>query len=145
LPSIFFSSLLEAFQKAEERGEESPALYSFIGNVYLAKRLWARAGQSFTKALSIDPDHAAACTGMSAVMLRQKKDQEAADHALHALQIRYEQPAAHYQLGVAMARMGRPERAAVAFEAALALAPEMKRARRYLSQVRSLIRLQWIT
>ncbi len=136
---------LEEFQKAEESGEKSAAIYSFIGNVYLAKKFSIRAEQSFTKALAIDPDHAAACTGMSAVRLRQKREEEAADHALHSIRIRYEQPAAHYQLGVAMARMGHPERAVTAFEAALSLAPDMQRARRLLSQVRSRIRPPWTT
>jgi predicted AlkP superfamily phosphohydrolase/phosphomutase/tetratricopeptide (TPR) repeat protein len=130
---------LEEFRKAEDSGEKSAAIYSFIGNVYLAKKLWRRAEQSFAKATELDPDHAAAQTGMSAVRLRQRREEDAADHALHAIRVRYEQPAAHYQLGVAMARMGHPERAATALEAALSLAPEMKRARRQLAQVRARI------
>jgi tetratricopeptide (TPR) repeat protein len=104
---------LEEFEKAGETGEKSAAIASFIGNVYLAKRLWSRAEQSFENALALDADHA-------------------------AVRIRYEQPAAHYQLGVAMARMGHHARAATAL-AALSLAPEMKRIRRYLSQVRARI------
>jgi predicted AlkP superfamily phosphohydrolase/phosphomutase/Flp pilus assembly protein TadD len=130
---------LQEFQKAGESGEKSPAIYSFIGNVYLAKRLWSRAEQSFEKALTLDADHAAALTGMSAVRLRQRREEEAADHALHAVRVRYEQPAAHYQLGVAMARMGHHRRAVTALEAALSLVPEVKRIRRYLSQVKSRI------
>lgn len=122
---------LQSFQKAEK----SPALYSFIGNVYLAKKLWNRAEKSFMKALALDPDYPAAQTGMSAIRLRQRREEEAAAHALEAVSLRYEQPAAHYQLGVAMARMGHRDRAATALKAALSLAPEMKPARRLLKSV----------
>jgi tetratricopeptide (TPR) repeat protein len=136
---------LAAFRKAEESGEKSAAIYSFIGNVYLSKRLWTRAEESFAKALALDPDHPGASTGMSAVRLRQRREEDAANHALDAIRVRYEQPAAHYQLGIAMARMGYPERAVTALEAALALAPEMKRARRHLAQVRTRIKPSWTT
>ncbi len=122
---------LQSFQKAEK----SPALYTFIGNVYLAKKLWNRAEKSFAEALALDPSHAAAQTGMSAIRLRQRREEEAAAHALEAVSLRYDQPAAHYQLGVAMARMGHRDRATTALKAALALAPEMKPARRLLKRV----------
>jgi predicted AlkP superfamily phosphohydrolase/phosphomutase/tetratricopeptide (TPR) repeat protein len=131
---------LAEFQKAEESGDKSAAIHAFIGNVYLAKRMWRNAEESFEKALGIDSEEANAHSGMAAVRLRQKREEEAADHALQAVAIRYELPIAHYQLGVAMARMGRYDRAVIALEAALKLAPDMSRVRRYLSQVRAMKR-----
>ncbi len=128
---------LAEFRKAEESGDRSAAIHAFIGNVYLSKRMWKDAEESFAKSLAIDSDEANAHSGMAAVRLRQNREEEAADHALQAVAIRYEMPAAHYQLGVAMARMKQYDRAVIALEAALSLAPDMTRVRRYLHQVRA--------
>ena len=79
------------------------------------------------------------------ILTRQGKPSAAVPILEAAVKAAPDNPAAHYQLGIAMARMGYPERAVTALEAALALAPEMKRARRHLAQVRTRIKPSWTT
>jgi tetratricopeptide (TPR) repeat protein len=99
--------------------------------------MWTDAERSFSESLALDREHAPAHAGLAAVRLRQRREQEAADHALEAIALRFEQPAAHLELGRAMARLGRYDRAAIALEAALLLAPDSPRVRRYLSRVKA--------
>ena len=131
---------LELFRQAQSGGNPPAALHAFIGSVYLAKKMWKDAEPAFQAALDADPELADAHIGMSAVRLYQKRNHDAADFALRAAAIRYDHPLAHYQLGLALARLRQYARAATALEAAVKLAPAMTRARRLLSQVRGRVR-----
>ena len=67
--------------------------------------------------------------------LTRRNPESAADLALQAIALRYETPAAHLQLGIALARLQQWARAAIAFRATLTLAPGVKSAARYLDVV----------
>ena len=130
------STLAQAdLEKAAELGEDSPALHSFLGNIYLAKRLPAQAETAYSTALRLDPASPDALAGLASLHNLRRNPESAADLALQAIALRYETPAAHLQLGIALARLGQWARAAIALRATLTLAPGVKSAARYLDVV----------
>jgi Flp pilus assembly protein TadD len=122
-------------ENAASLGENSPALHAFLGNIYLSKRLTAQAEAAYGTALRLDPASPDALSGMAALHNLRRNPERAAELALEAIGLRYETPAAHLQLGIALARLSQWQRAAVAFRATLALAPGVKSAARYLDVV----------
>lgn len=122
-------------EKAAELGENSPALHAFLGNIYLAKRFPAQAETAYSTALRLDPASPDALAGLASLHNLRRQPESAADLALQAIALRYETPAAHLQLGIALARLHQWARAAVAFRATLTLAPGVKSAARYLDVV----------
>jgi Flp pilus assembly protein TadD len=131
-------TLAEAdLEKASSLGENSASLHAFLGNIYLSKRLSAQAEAAYATAIRLDPASPDALGGMSALHNLRREPERAAELALEAIALRYETPAAHLQLGIALARLGQWARAAVAFRATLTLAPGVKSAARYLDVVNS--------
>lgn len=126
---------LADLEKAASLGQDFPSLHAFLGNVYLAKRFTQQAEASYSTALRLDPASPDALAGLAALHNLRRQPEEAADLALQAIAIRYETPAAHLQLGTALARLHQWARAAVAFRACLTLAPGVKSAARYLDVV----------
>ena len=132
-----FDAALDLFRQAQDSGETAPAIAAFIGNIFVHQKMWDAAEEAFGRALEGDPGSVDAHVGMAAVRLHQRRAEEAAEHALRAVSIRYDHPLAHYQLGLALERLGQYARAATALEAGLALAPDMEQVRRHLHQVRA--------
>ncbi len=122
-------------EKASELGEKSSALHAFLGNVYLSKNMRENAEAAFRKAVELEPNSPDALAGLAAGELLRRRPERAAELALEAIALRYETPAAHLQLGIALARLGQWARAAVALRAAVTLAPGVKSAARYLQVV----------
>ena len=85
------------------------------------------------KALEIDPDNAQAHEVLAAVLARLKRHEEAADHALSAVELIHNMPRAHLRLGATLARLGLYEKAVEAFQTCLKLAPNTPAAHRYLA------------
>src|SRR5439155_14926340 len=112
-----------------------PTLHNQLGYVYLRRRLWADAEGAFNIALSIDGDNARACHGLAVALLRLGKAADAAEWALRAIGLQHFFPAAHFQLGLILARLNWPERAAQAFETGLTMRPNAVVAHRYLSRL----------
>lgn len=129
-------NLKEAYrnlERAEEMKGASPNIYTQIGRLYEDLMQLDKAKGAYEKAVELDPDNALAFQGLSNVYRRQGLNQETADAALRAVGLLHRLPVAHFNLGVAMARGGQPERAMVAFETALRFAPRMHNAHRYLA------------
>jgi predicted AlkP superfamily phosphohydrolase/phosphomutase/tetratricopeptide (TPR) repeat protein len=129
-------NLKEAYrnlERAEEMKPAQPAIYTQIGRLYEQLMQLDKARGAYEKAVAIDPDNALAYQGLSNVYRRQGLNQETVDAALHAVSLLHRLPLAHFNLGVAMARGGQPERAIVAFETALRFGPTMHNAHRYLA------------
>jgi tetratricopeptide (TPR) repeat protein len=101
-----------------------PDLHCQIGRVYLRMRRWDDAGRAFRQALAIDENCVRGHFGMALAYLNQDHPAAAAEEALTAVGLHYHFPHAHYALGVALARLGKPERAIQAFETCLALRPQ---------------------
>ena len=118
---------------AQAAGLKSPQLYNQIGRIFLQTRHWNEAHTAFQSALELDADNAQAAHGLSVVVLRQGRAREAAELALRAVGLQHHFPAAHFQLGAALARMQMTERAIQAFETGLTMRPNAVAAHRYLS------------
>ena len=122
-------------RRAEELAPAFPQLHLRLGSAYLAGRQWKKAEGAFRKVLEMDADHAEACYGLSVALLRQSKLEESVEFALRAVGLQHHYPAAHFQLGVALARLNQPARAALALEHALAMKPGVLVAHRYLARL----------
>jgi tetratricopeptide (TPR) repeat protein len=129
------AAALDSFAQAERMAPDSAFLPVLMGHCYAGNRLWAKAEASYGLALERDPDSAEAHAGMAAVALHHKRSEDAANHALTALGLRYHMPAAHFRLGTALARMGKFLEAELALQACLRMAPGQKGPRRLLAYV----------
>ncbi len=127
---------LAILQRAEATEPRLPRLHNQLGAVYLRARCWEEAERAFRRALEIDGDSAAAWCGLATALLRRDQPAEAAESALRALGLQHFFPAAHFQLGIALARLGWPGRAAQAFEIGLTMRPGARWARRYQLRLR---------
>ena len=121
--------------KAEKLAPTMPQLQLRLGSAYLAGRQFKQAEGAFRKVLELDSDHAEACYGLSVALMRQSKLEESVELALRAVGLQHYYPAAHFQLGVALARLNQPARAALAFEQGLAMKPGELAAHRYLARL----------
>ena len=128
-PAGAFKNLMAA----EAMEISSPGTYTQIGRLYEELVQLNKAQSAYEKAISLDPDNALALQGLSTVFRRRGLNQETADTALRAVSLLHRLPIAHFNLGVAMARGGQPERAILAFETALRFRPKMRNAHRYLA------------
>ncbi len=118
---------------AETMRISSPATYTQIGRLYEDLVQLDSAQAAYEKAIALDPDNALAFQGLSTVYRRKGLNQETVEASLRAVGLLHRLPLAHFNLGIAMARGGQPERAIVAFETALRFAPRMHNAHRYLA------------
>lgn len=126
---------LAALQKAETADPYLPRLHIELGAIYLQQRRWEEARRAFSRALSIDEYSGEGCHGLATALTRQGRFAEAADLALRAVSLRHFYPAAHFQLGLILARLGWPERAVQALETGLAQRPGATSGRRYLARL----------
>ena len=126
-------SALACLLRAEQSDPLLPDLHLHIGETYLRQRRINDAERAFENALAIDGDRAEAHLGLAIVRLRQRRNEEAAEEALLAVGLLHFLPLGHFYLGVALARLGHHERAALAFETALTMLPGLVAAHRWLA------------
>src|ERR1700728_2140491 len=119
--------------KAEQTNPLMPDLHLRIGETYLRQKQIEDAGRAFQRALEIDGDSAEAHLGLAVVRLRERRNQEAAEQALLAVGLQHFLPLGHFNVGIALARLGHRERAAQAFETALSMLPGLAAAHRCLA------------
>ena len=112
-----------------------PRVHFLTGTVYGRLKRWDDAEQSFRRLLELDADAADGWAGLARCLLEKGRLREAADAALDAVGLKYELPGAHFVLGVALARMGRIDRAIQALEACLTLAPNTAAAHTWLALI----------
>ncbi len=62
-----------------------------------------------------------------------RRNEQAAEQALHAVGLQHFLPQGHFYLGVALARLGHQKRAALAFETSLTMLPGLMAAHRWLA------------
>jgi tetratricopeptide (TPR) repeat protein len=121
--------------EAEQANPDRPLLHCQIGDVYLRMERWREAEEAFRRALAVDPDAAEAHLGLTTAALHGERNEQAAESALAAITCRHRLPAAHYLLGVALAKLGRGDEAIFALETALRQKPDLREAHRVLSQL----------
>lgn len=124
---------LACLLKAERSDPRLPDLHLRIGDVYLRQKRIDDAGRAFERALAIDGDSAAAHLGLAMTNLRKHRNEQAAEQALIAVGLQHFLPLGHFYLGVALARLGHRERAALAFETSLTMLPGLMAAHRWLA------------
>lgn len=127
------TAALACLEQAEAAGSSNPAVQNQIGLAHLRLSHWAEAERAFGATLLLDPENPPALLGLAQAHLRQRRYQEAAETALQAIGLRYDMPLAHYQLGIALARLGENARAIQALETCLHFRPLLTSAHRYLA------------
>jgi tetratricopeptide (TPR) repeat protein len=110
-----------------------PDLHVRIGDVYLRKKRMDDAERAYKRALEIDGDSPAAHLGLAITHLQKRQNELAAERALHAVGLQHFLPLGHFYLGVALARLGHRQRAALAFETCLTMLPGLISAHRWLA------------
>jgi len=124
---------LASLLKAEQSDPRLPDLHLRIGDVYLRQKRLDDAERAFERALEIDGDSPAAHLGLAMVHLRKRRNEQAAEQALHAVGLQHFLPLGHFYLGVALARLGHRDRAALAFETSLTMLPGLMASHRWLA------------
>jgi len=126
---------LACLLRAEQAEPRLPSLHLRIGETWLRQKRLDEAERAFQKALDIDGDSPEAHLGLARVHLGRRRNEEAAEEALLAVSLQHFLPFGHFYLGVALARLGHPHRAAVAFETSLTMLPGLVPAHRWLAAV----------
>jgi tetratricopeptide (TPR) repeat protein len=125
------------FDEAREQYEAAlrikplfPSAQVSIGNVLASKGDWAAAVDAYRAALGGTPDFAEAHTGLATALVRLGRPADALPHAEAAVRLAPPAwaPAAHLNLGLVNARLGRASEAERAYAAALARDPDLKAA-----------------
>jgi predicted AlkP superfamily phosphohydrolase/phosphomutase/tetratricopeptide (TPR) repeat protein len=124
---------LACLLKAESADPHLPDLHLRIGETYLRQKRTDDAGRAFQRALEIDGDSPEAHLGLAVVRLRQRRNEEAAEQALLGVGLQHFLPLGHFYLGVALARLGHRDRAALGFETSLSMLPGLMAAHRWLA------------
>jgi tetratricopeptide (TPR) repeat protein len=120
---------------AEESGRPAEGIRYLIGQVYLNLGRWEEAERAFRRLLEIDPEHAPGLAGLAQALVGRGAMEQAAEAAADSLALRFDLPEGHFTLGVALARLGRWDRAMQAFETCLKLRPQMGAAREWLARL----------
>ncbi len=126
---------LACLLRAEQVEPRLPNLHILLGNTYLQMGRLDDAQRAFLKALDIDGDNPEAHLGLGRLYLRQRRNEDAAENALIAVGLQHFLPVGHFVLGLALARLGHFERAELALETAVSMAPGLLNAHRCLAAV----------
>jgi predicted AlkP superfamily phosphohydrolase/phosphomutase/tetratricopeptide (TPR) repeat protein len=124
-------SILDTIPNARQ----DPAWHQQRGITLLQLRLWPEAETAFRHALAIEPDNPGALVGLAGALTRLQRDHEAIDAVLHALELQYWLPAAHFRLGSILAKTADFARAITSFETGLLQQPGNRMAHRYLASL----------
>ncbi|WP_411766579.1 alkaline phosphatase family protein [Winogradskyella sp. A3E31] len=114
---------LSLLEKAKDKKPNSEVWYQ-IGTIYRKLNKLEDAKHAFENALKFEVDSAKVQQAMAETLLRLGNAEEAADHALVAIELVKYFPEAHYTLGEALEKMGDLENAKLAYETATKLKPK---------------------
>lgn len=128
---------LACLLRAEQADPHLPNLHLRIGETYLRRQQLEDAERAFCRALEIDGDSPEAHLGLAQIKLRRRQNEDAAEEALVAVGLQHFLPLGHYALGVALARLGDPHRAALAFETSVSMLPGLVNGHRWLAALYS--------
>jgi predicted Zn-dependent protease len=110
---------LDALQYAAHVEPTLPSVHTLLGTARLRLADIDGAEKAFWMAVEQNAADAQALDGLAAVCLQKRDHAVAANHALEALEHDIQLFRAHYHLGVALAKMDRPQDAIAAFENAV--------------------------
>lgn len=140
------SAALVEFQRARQlRPDEEEARRNVagvqlrLGTTWLGQNQPAKAVQSFTESLRLDPDSFSAHNNLGIALSRLGRTAEAMSQYEAALRLKPDYPEARTNLGNLFLRLGRPAEAAAQYEAALRTAPDYALARENLDYALRLV------
>lgn len=122
---------------ATERMLRYPHLWAETGYLWLELRNPSAAEHCFRRAIALEADTASAHQGLSSVHLHRRENSAAIEAALEAVQRLYHLPAAHLNLGIALAREERIEESLLALQRVVAMRPNDLDAHRWLAAIYS--------
>lgn len=126
---------LSLVNQLSEAARERPESHLVRGAILMSSNDVVAAVDAYRKALEIDSDCRAAWQGLARVLVRQKDWAGAEQAARRATGLFFDNPQAHYLIGVSCYFQGRPEDACVALSHAVKQAPGFVRAFRLLARV----------
>ena len=129
------AAAIRCLRQAEKADPRLPGLHCTIGNAYSRRKMWTAARRAFRKALQIDGDSPIAHEGMARCHLAKRQWRHAAESALRAVGLMHCYPAAHYDLGLALIRLNKIDRAVQALETCLYFNAQHVRANLWLGRI----------
>lgn len=114
---------LQVFENMEEQGVVSANLFLEMARTLFASGEVMQAENYYRKVLELDPNHAAALTGLAQCEMEQGGVAKALISLEKSLELQFFQPNAHYLMAIAAAKMGHSKVAAKALELCLKQAP----------------------
>ena len=112
-----------------------PGLLALEGCIHLRKRDFAAAETAFQSSIDVDGPTPPALDGLAAICLHSGRHEDAALHALEALEHDMRFGRAHYHLGLALLQLNRLPEAHRAFESWAAAEPQRAASYRWLAHV----------
>lgn len=113
-------SVLTKAKEAKPNGE----VWFQIGKIYMRLDKYEDANHAFENALKFEVDNAKYHQAIAVSFLRLNNPEEAADHALTAIELVKYFSNAHYTLGEALEKLGDLDNAKIAYETAMKLKPK---------------------
>ena len=129
------AAAIELLQYAAHGDPELPSVYRLLGTALLRASRMSEATEAFHEAIRRNGADARAFDGLAAVCLRQADFDGAADWALQALEQDILLFDAHFHLGLALARLHRPEDALKALEAGAKVEPTRSAPYRWMARI----------
>ncbi|SDI38005.1 alkaline phosphatase family protein [Winogradskyella thalassocola] len=114
---------LKCLEDAKNKNPNSLVWYQ-IGKIYKRLSQFENAKAAFQSALVFEIDNAKSHQALADILIVLKDYEEAAEHALTAIELVKYFPAAHYTLGQALEKLGDLENAKMAYETASKLKPK---------------------
>ena len=125
---------LAHLQRAAATETRRPTLFIQIGETLGTLKKWPEAEAIFRRALALDPRNPHALLGAGKACLRQGRLEEGLALVLDSIGCLYQNPMAHYILGLGLLRMKQYFRAIEAMQVAVSLNPNFERAHRFIAR-----------
>lgn len=122
-------------EKANAHPSVAPERDCLLGLAFVLTRRLDDAKTVYERALAADPHSVKARYGLAQVALQKEQFEDAAEHALEAVQLQHFFPEGHYALGVALTFMGEYDPAIQCLQIAVSMQPGYLDAHRYLASI----------
>jgi tetratricopeptide (TPR) repeat protein len=124
-----------ALEAAARQCPDRPDLMCSVADAYIHLKRWEQAEAVLSHAAAIDPHDPVVHEKLARLALARERFEDAADHALRALELKHFFPEAHYTLGVALTWMKDYDHAIQSFKVAVSMQPGMIDAHRYIASI----------
>jgi predicted AlkP superfamily phosphohydrolase/phosphomutase/Tfp pilus assembly protein PilF len=130
-----FELAFEYLRCAQRTRQPLPGLLALAGSIHLRRRDFAAADTAFQSSIDLDGPSPQTLDGLATVYLHAGRHEDAALHALDALERDMQFGRAHYHLGLALLALNRVTEARRAFESWAAAEPQRAAPMRWLAHV----------